>query len=514
MPANEGGDAAGAMGRTWKSEGGNTAAGDTQRQPQVDPDPRWFNNPQFRIHVKDNSKPVTLFLSLMQSEQSAQYAPTNMMVLKAKPTGRLWDCIETDLLGTAMETQQGDQPAREVTYELALHPAETGQHYILVAYIDQPKPDPSIRKNFYLRIFASEAIGVEALPPPLAESFGSGWDVATSAGGRRLRANRMENPNWCRNPQIFLNFKRTTSLKIVLERQMGRKKHQQQGITCGFLVTRLNSSSEAQAVQKSKRKQQMQGTGTLGATGAIRPPEQIVPELGNPRRKLQVLPSDWVQETSYALEDMACMHLTVAPEQGPLVVVPSLSEEAVQGQFSLSIFSDRPLRDALLLNEKRDVVLPGQWTAETAGGCHLYSPPFEVAKAATWRNNPRFTLSIPTRTQVHITLARCERAWRQQIAKDAVGCMLGFYVLGGAGGAQVGQGGEEAANAISRENVVAETTFVPSHEVSLDVTLAACAPDAPYLIVPCCYDPNKIGEFMLRVSSEGRFDFESQEKRR
>lgn len=254
-------------------------------------------------------------------------------------------------------------------------------------------------------------------------------------------------------------------------------------------------------MSKTKRKQQT-GT-TLGTTtGGIRPPEQTVPELGNPKRKLQVLPNDWVQETSYALEDMACMHLTVTPQQGPLVVVPSLSEEGVQGQFSLSIFSDRPLKDALLLNEKKDVVLPGQWTAETAGGCHLYSPPFEVAKAATWRNNPRFSLCIPTRTQLHITLARCERPWRQQIAKDAVGCMLGFYVLGNAGPA-AGQGGNTEDTAISRENVVAETTFVPSHEVSLDVTLAACSPDAPYLIVPCCYDPNKIGEFMCGCPQKG-----------
>lgn len=122
---------------------------------------------------------------------------------------------------------------------------------------------------------------------------------------------------------------------------MGRKKHQQQGVTCGFLVTRLHSSSEAQAVDKSRRKQQhnqMGNTSGAGATGGIRPPEQNVPELGNnPRRKLQVLPNDWVQETSYALEDMACMHLTVSPEQGPFVVVPSLSEDQVQGQFSRTL---------------------------------------------------------------------------------------------------------------------------------------------------------------------------------
>merc|ERR1719197_753383 len=151
----------------------------------------------------------------MQSEQNPQYVPTNMMILKAKPSGRLWDCIETDLLGTAMEQQQGS-PTREVTYELALDPA-------------------------------------------------------SSAGGRRLRANRMENPNWCRNPQIFLNFKRPTCLKIVLERHLGKRRNTH-GTTVGFTVTRLQNSTEPKPVTKQKKK--ASPGATFATTGGIRPPEQ------------------------------------------------------------------------------------------------------------------------------------------------------------------------------------------------------------------------------------------------
>jgi hypothetical protein len=472
---------------------GDTQRGGAKNAPQgpvADPDPRWFNNPQFRISTGE--KMTTLYISLTQSETNPTYMPTNVMVLKAKPNGRLWDCNEADLLGTAIEVQSAT-PSREVTYELVLHPSDTGQNYVLVCYQDLPKPDPTVKMKFHLRVFASEPINIESIPPPIAESFTGDWKAESSAGGRRLRSNRLENPNWCRNPQIFLNFKKPTCLKIVLERHLGKRRNTH-GTTVGFTVTRLNGSTEPKVVAKQKKKAP---ASTYAATGGIRPPEQEAPELGNPKRKLQVLPSDWVQETSYALEDMACMYLMMTPQQGPLTVVPSLSEEAQAGQFTLSIFSDRPLKDAMMLSEKNDVVLPGKWEPDTAGGCHLYSPPFEQAKSSTWGRNPRFSLVVPTRTALHVTLARCERPWRQQIAKDAVGCMLGFYIVQ-----------DLTGEGISRESMVDETTFVPSHEVSLDVQLAACTPEQPYWIVPCTYEPGKVGEFMVRVSSDGKFDFD------
>eukprot|EP00746_Dinoflagellata_sp_MGD_P167497 gnl/MRDRNA2_/MRDRNA2_98175_c0_seq1.p1 gnl/MRDRNA2_/MRDRNA2_98175_c0~~gnl/MRDRNA2_/MRDRNA2_98175_c0_seq1.p1 ORF type:complete len:1012 (+),score=238.22 gnl/MRDRNA2_/MRDRNA2_98175_c0_seq1:86-3121(+) len=464
--------------------------------PQADPDPRWFNNPQFRITTGE--KMTTLYISLTQSETNPTYMPTNVMVLKAKPNGRLWDCNEADLLGTAVEVQSST-PSREVTYELVLHPSDTGQNYVLVCYQDLPKPDPTVKMTFHLRVFASEPINIESIPPPIAESFTGDWKPESSAGGRRLRSNRMENPNWCRNPQIFLNFKKPTCLKIVLERHLGKRRNTH-GTTVGFTVTRLAGSTEPKAVTKQKKK--VSPGSTFATTGGIRPPEQEAPELGNPKRKLQVLPSDWVQETSYALEDMACMYLMMTPQQGPLTVVPSLSEESQAGQFTLSIFSDRPLKDAVMLSEKNDVVLPGKWESDTAGGCHLYSPPFEQAKSSTWGRNPRFSLVVPTRTALHVTLARCERPWRQQIAKDAVGCMLGFYIVQ-----------DLTGEGISRESMVAETTFVPSHEVSIDVQLPACTPEQPYWIVPCTYEPGKVGEFMVRVSSDGKFDFDYASRR-
>lgn len=110
-----------------------------------------------------------------------------------------------------------------------------------------------------------------------------------------------------------------------------------------------------------------------------------------------------------------------------------------------------------------------------------------MQKTATWVKNPRYHLVVHSRTRVHITLGRIERGWRSQLAKDQVGCMLGLYICHGE---------------ISREFVLAETTFVPGHEVSLEATLDACSADQPYLLVPCTYEPGKVGEFMLRITAD------------
>jgi len=423
----------------------------------------------------ETDKPTTVFFSLIQSEENPRQ-PTNLMLLKSKGP-RLWDCVKSDIIGVAIENSQ--DPQREITFEIMLNPAETGKQYIVVSYQDTPKPDASVSSKFYLRIFASEAVKVEPVPSPQTLFFQGEWKANLSTGGRRLKNGKMDNPHWSKNPQLFLSPKRPTNVKIVCERHLGRRR--QQGVTVGFTVCRMTSTSESKSPSKMKRKMNMTTTGTSLDDDAGS--AQLV-EL---KRRMQVVSTDWVQETSFTAEDYACMFVTITPQQGPIVVVPSLSEESIPGTFQLSVFSDKRLAGAVLLDEAKNALQVGTWTADTAGGCHLYSPPFEMQKAATWVKNPRYHLIVHSRTRVHITLGRIERSWRSQLAKDAVGCMLGLYVCHGE---------------VSRENVLSETTFVPGHEVSLEATLDACTADSPYLIVPCTYEPGKVGEFMLRITSD------------
>merc|ERR1719305_2207087 len=227
----------------------------------------------------------------------------------------------------------------------------------------------------------------------------------------------------------------------------------------------MTSTAESKSPSKSKRKMNMTTTGTSSLDD-----DSGSSQLVELKRRMQVVSTNWVQETSFTAEDYACMFVTITPQQGPIVVVPSLSEESITGTFQLSVFSDKRLAGAVMLDEAKNALQVGTWTADTAGGCHLYSPPFEMQKAATWVKNPRYHLIVHSRTRVHITLGRIERSWRSQLAKDAVGCMLGLYVCHG--------------------------------EVSLEATLDACTAESPYLIVPCTYEPGKVGEFMLRITSD------------
>jgi hypothetical protein len=451
-----------------------TAAGaPVARTDKSDPDPRWFNNPQTRITL-ETDKPTTVFFSLVQSEENPRQS-TNLMLLKVKGAARLWDCVRSDVVGVALENQQ--DPQREITFEIQLNPAETGKQYIAVCYQDVPKPEANVACKFYLRVFASEPIKVESVLSPQTLFFSGEWKAHSSAGGRRLKNGKNDNPQWAKNPQLFLLPRRTTNVKIVCERHLFRRR--QQGVTVGFLTTRMASSAEPKSPTRKRR-------GDLGKTGSTAHDDESAP-LVDLKRRIQVLPTDWCQETSYAAEDYACMFVTISPQQGPIVVVPSLSEEGVAGQFTLSVFSDKRLGGAVMLDDSCNSFMVGQWSSDTAGGCHLYSPPFEQAKAATWSRNPRYNLVAQQRMRIHVTLGRIERTWRPQLAKDAVGCMLGLYIC---------------QNDITRENVLAETTFVPGHEVSLEATLDACSPDNPYLIVPCTYEPGKVGEFMLRITSD------------
>merc|ERR1719324_844905 len=316
-----------------------------------DPDPRWFNNPQTRITL-ETDKPTTVFFSLIQSEENPRQ-PTNLMLLKSKGP-RLWDCVKSDIIGVAIENSQ--DPQREITFEIMLNPAETGKQYIVVSYQDTPKPDASVSSKFYLRIFTSEAVKVEPVPSPQTLFFQGEWKANLSTGGRRLKNGKVDNPHWSKNPQLFLCPKRPTNVKIVCERHLGRRRAA--NVTVGFTVCRMTSTAESKSPSKTRKKMNMTTTGTSSLDGDAGSSQLV--EL---KRRMQVVSTDWVQEASFTAEDYACMFVTITPQQGPIVVVPSLSEESITGTFQLSVFSDKRLAGAVMLDEAKNALQVGTWTA-------------------------------------------------------------------------------------------------------------------------------------------------------
>jgi hypothetical protein len=85
-----------------------------------------------------------------------------------------------------------------------------------------------------------------------------------------------------------------------------------------------------------------------------------------------------------------------------------------------------------MLEEAKNVVLQGEWTDKSCGGCHLYDKAFEQrAEKFTWATNPKFVLKLDSphgQCRVKITLSRPAKVWKKQVGMNMVGCMIGFYV--------------------------------------------------------------------------------------
>lgn len=154
-----------------------------------------------------------------------------------------------------------------------------------------------------------------------------------------------------------------------------------------------------------------------------------------------------------------------------------------------------------MLEEANNAVLSGKWTEKSAGGCHLYDKQFEQkVDKFTWTSNPKFHLKLETNQQqrVKITLSRPEKVWKKQIGMNLVGCMIGFYVY--------------PANSEPSKEVVLNANginFVPWNEISEEVILDG-HPDG-YMIMCSTYEPQKLGPFILAISTDVEFTFNALE---
>lgn len=60
------------------------------------------------------------------------------------------------------------------------------------------------------------------------------------------------------------------------------------------------------------------------------------PKLDKLERKLQILPNEWVVESSYQGEEVAAQYFYWQSTQGPFLIVPSLAKEEYTGNYSLT----------------------------------------------------------------------------------------------------------------------------------------------------------------------------------
>jgi len=460
-------------------------------------DPEFCGNPQYKLVIPNTGAKTQLFISLCQLD--TKMTNISMLLFKTKPgQNYMWEFNDTDCIAQPTEPAE---PQRETTMELILSPEDQGTtQFTLVLFQNTPKPDG--KKPYCLRVFANNQMTLEEVAQPYVYKFPVEFNKQNT-GGKRLKpmadsAKLVDSTSWAKNPQIFLSLKKPTMLKLICERIIGRKE-QGLDIQIGATITRVFPASQPEKNLGPVKKGRTAGPSEY-AKGNVDLTDKVM------TRKLQILPADWQKETPYQ-DDSTSILVNVNPSMGPLVVVPTLSDE-LTGNAQIIVYSDKELHQAQRLPEVYHPVIPMAWTPENAGGCHIYCAPFEPPKTSTWPNNPKIFLSFkneeggptPGRpANTVLKMARCERQWRNEIAKDPVGCMLGFYVL-------KLTYDQHKKIIISRNEVVAETTFCPTHEVTMEMGFEA----GDYVIVLCTYEPHKVGEFMFYATSDCKFNMSDE----
>lgn len=231
----------------------------TRNEERMDSDDKWFNNPQIRFTIKKSVK--SMIISLMQADckiAKLPYAPCSFFLFKTKNKfDRLWEPIKEDLVDSPHEEGEEVLPDREVMKQMKLDLEEKKkeQSYIVVPHI----VDPTVGdRPFWLRIFSSDPIEVCMLPETIEIEERGTWNKDLKQGPRLIDGSA-ENPNWCENPQFFLNLKNPTHVKIVLKRLTGLKK-KNLGANIGILIAKSENDKSAQfttdkftKIQKQKK---------------------------------------------------------------------------------------------------------------------------------------------------------------------------------------------------------------------------------------------------------------------
>ena len=316
---------------------------------RMDSDDKWFNNPQIRLTITKSVK--NLYIALMQPDtkiSKVPYAPCSFYLFKTKTKyDRLWEPIKEDVVDCPHEEAEEVFPEREVMKKLKLDLEEKKkeQNYAIVPHlVDTTTGD----RQFWIRIFASEPVEVCLLPETLEVEERGTWSKDLKQGPRLLEGGS-ENPNWCENPQFFLNLKRQTHVKIVLKRLTGLKK-KNLGANIGLLIAKseldkFTGFAMDKAKKIEKRKKQMQAVKDAlkmkkTKKGAISFVQVDKPKISKMARKLRINPKEWFVETQYKNPTVAAFYRSWHQTAGPFIVVPSLSKpidkEVTAGAFSLT----------------------------------------------------------------------------------------------------------------------------------------------------------------------------------
>ena len=337
---------------------------------QQETDDRWFNNPQFRIRVAKDTK---VYISLMLEDEKISkvpYIPCNFMVISTKSrTERIWERPDEADIIVQSNAKGLVEDKREITEVLTLKRQEGKNYgiYMIIPNIVDIKE--GVKKDdkriFYMRLFASESIDIVEMPETLETTVDGQW-TDNSAGGRR-KIEGKENPNWCRNPQYFLNFSQPTMLKIILRRMQGKKA---KAWKVGMTITRFDTGNKP--IEKVDKK--IKNTVGNNLQRLLQQTSEYLepPVMDSIERKLLIPSTEKFKESNYSGEEASALFFKWNPTEGPFTIIPTVDLEGRTAAYKLTIFSNNPI-ELKKLDEHTNSVLIGRWEKDlSAGGCHLY----------------------------------------------------------------------------------------------------------------------------------------------
>ncbi len=511
---------------------------------RMDSDDKWFNNPQIRLTITKSVR--SLYISLMQAEEkisNIRYESCSFYLFKAKNKyDRLWEPIKEDVVDSPYAEGEEVFPQREVLKKLKLELEEKKkeQNYVIVPHMLDPTRGD---RPFWIRIFSSDPIEVCLLPETLEVEEKGMW-VRERKQGPRLLENGAENPNWCENPQFYLNLRKPTHVKIVLKRITGTKK-KNLGANIGLLIAKSELEkfpelTQDKAKKIEKRKKQMQAVKEAlkmkkTKKGAVSFVQVDRPKISKMARKLRINPKEWFVETQYKNPTVAAFYRAWHQTAGPFIIVPSLSKpvdkEVTAGTFSLTstrffvcsntlhiVYSSQPV-ELVKLDDAKHVVLTGIWKKGCAGGCHLYSEEYVKGNEASWQLNPKYLLILKGEGTADVEIVLSRTQWKlgegkksgdpvktaggattsdvaaeKKKAKTIIGTMLGVYIFENRG-----------QKVLKSSDAKKEAEFKPKSEIVVPATLEC--KETGYIIMPCTFEDQQEGPFMISVTSTNDFIF-------
>lgn len=518
----------------------------------VDGDASWFNNPQYKVVPSANA---VLNISLCpvnvgsDDPDSADPSPNTLPMVSINVVRinstmdmnhpSVGDSLMCNVI--ANEKQEGvhRQKAQEASiWNLRVQGNAT--YFIVPSTARRGQ-----RCGYVLRVFSSEPLTLERVPPRIIRTTTGEWTKSSamdSTGGPPLlalqsedkaaAATMVENSKWCQNPQYHLKVTDDSErdnlyIKIVVRRtdkvsqntrSTAASEHTKDAFI-GLVVCKPEIQEEVKSHGSKVGKPRLNPFGEVieCKASSLKKPQsrsssrrpQTAPKPNDEERKvtrkIALNPLYYSQTTTFNSRTEASVFFPKLPRAwmpDGLLLIPCLSERGVRGIFELEVYAN--CRVSLeQLPETRSRSIAGEWVENLCGGSHI---------CPTYKKNPRFQLDLippsapskgskepfPTRIGVRISLSKTGSSWRSQCRKDAVGCMVGFYVF-------IVSRSENGPESLRQ---IYESPFAPTEEVSTDIGFELeflPASTDTYIIMPTTFDEGKVGSFVLSVSADCDF---------